>query len=43
MHLPTKAVIARRVKPDVAISWYRARIQTPYQEIPTAFGLGMTS
>ena len=40
--LPSTDVIARRAKPDVAISWYRVRIRTLFQEIPTGFALGMT-
>ena len=32
---PTTAVIARRAKPDVAISWKAVRQLTQYQEIPT--------
>ena len=36
-------VIARRAKPDVAISWYCVRNRTMLQEIATAFGLAMTA
>ena len=32
---PTTAVIARRAKPDVAISWQAVRQLTQYQEIPS--------
>ena len=33
------AVIARRPKADVAISWYNVRIRSAYQEIPTVASL----
>ena len=35
----TTAVIARRAKPDVAISWYNVRIERQSQEIPTVASL----
>ena len=40
---PGQQLSLRAAKSGVAISWYAVRNQTFYQEIPTAFGLGMTA